>query len=767
MGIVRDQSFDRNWAIVPPGIFSLEFWLRPRQFGTDTAGGLNNIAGFRRSNEQSLALGHQAGGTVFVDDAFVGRQSPGYILDPKKWHRVVITVAISAGPTVTDYKFEIQRDGIWTNLYTRTGVAIGFASPIFQILNTDNQNGSRWIGHVSLLGMYSLDAFGDSQLTPTGNVDPVSALAHLFAGGGASGNDGSPTTPWNLDAVKFADEVQYGIGAGDTVTVDSTAAVFDIGTSVVAANQQGAADITYNFLPQNRQTRKVHRDISGAMAGGSTVWTQPDAAGAPNIWSHDDGLSDKQKSIVYENGVALPNHDVGANFAAVKAALNAHRGMYVDFDGAGAGPVYVSLQGENPNTNGKIYSRSRDRVQAGTHNRCVFQLTNSSGTTNINGFGTQMMGYVGKADNNDVDRGSLIDIDPGCQGIVNINNADGDGTGKHFGGSSVTGGLTISWNNCTVGAGHPYCTPGSATTFADQCQDNTTTGAVTYNNITVANNADVTFYTAHGTAGFSTGRQASCTMTRVIAPGKSLANLDGTDGVAARVTAVIINNSSFGALNNGAGTTMTVTDSLLNNLVAGTGITLSNCEWIPTGVTLISTNQNQQVSGTINVYSGTVDVSNCTPGDANASLFYRTAAAVLTFIGSLWKDGGQNIALAGNFATGEITSDDNLIEKPVGSRWMENYNAADKTGTQWQALGFDTHSQFVADALAPAPAYRLNTLSAGRGLVSLTRQATLANRIDFNGRTRPVSGVTDAGAQMFVQRRSGAALQLMMMDDLI
>jgi hypothetical protein len=560
-GVMKAALLERSWTMAATGIQTEEGWIRIRKLGTTSAGGMNFMIGARRGLEQSFVFGHHGDGEIVIDDAFIGRTNTGFILSPGTWYYVVLTCQLTAGPTLTDIRLEIKPlGGNFSTLYNRSGLSIAFASPIFQVFNNDNQNNSRWSGHVAAWGQYSLGALGDSQTMPANVIDPASGTSWWATAAGVSNNDGSAASPFALSVATINDELLNGVGPGDFLTIDNSTGVWDMGANALVMDTSGASDVSVQFLGP-RANRKLHKDITAA------TWANVSGA----IWSTTDGAAtDLVKIIVWQDDVAM-THPVGANFAAVTAALTAAPGFWTD-----GTTIYVHATGNgNPGSNGHVYVRSRDRVIAGTHQQTAMQITNCK-NLRIYNWGSQYVGYVDPADNNGaVFIGSLALVDVGCSGFIECYDFDGDWTGRHFGSAVLSGPMTVRWIRPRVGRGHPYGGYGTNSSFADQVNDNTTTARTEYIQPRSVAGADAVFWTCHGVPGSASGRVASTLFDRLEIAG-DISNQDGTDGVAGRCVLVTVNRGRMGALTNATGMTMNVDTAsvtgtkTLTTAVAGT-----------------------------------------------------------------------------------------------------------------------------------------------------------------------------------------------------
>lgn len=704
--------------------------VRLKDFGPNV--NLNNVLEISSGVNVAINVGFNSAGAIVCYDPGAGVAATTGTATYNDWIMLALAVRKNVDNS-TEYIVKMGvNGGALTTIKTRAAYFDGFTSlDRIGFVDYSGDGTSNWRGHVAYFGVGTITNFAGDVAYPAGPLPTKAQNIWKMIATGNAANAGTASLPWNLSKTKFVSEAMDGIFEGDEIVIDGSAGFWDIGANVVDIH--AARGFTMTFIGEPRPWK----DRTGASSGGSQVWTAHDA----NVWKFSD--TDLTNAILYVNDAPMPTHPVGPNLAAVIAALDATVGAFWT-DGA---TMYANF-GYNPNTTaGKTIVTSRDRtynydLAPGTHGAPVFHYTNCGGDFVINNLTCRYTGYISPTDNNNPFEGDCIRVGVGCTNFtLTLNAPNFDHFGKHaltYAADNATR-VRVNASGLTFGKGPPYVNAGGWTSVALSIGAGGNGDAQgSFSNGIGTDTTGYPFLIIHG----QVDAFSSVTLTNIIAAKQPVIN-QGTS------SAVPINDCTLGGLNQSLPKTMTMNRGTLNGGISGTGITCFDVKIVPTE-NLSAANTNVQISGTINLYNCTIDVSGCTVGDANAALFYRTAAMAFKCIGATWIDGGKDIAQIANAAAGEVTSDYNYVSKPAANRWLENYNAADATGTQAIALGIDTHSVFGATGFS---GQKLSSSSAGRNLVSIAAYPILAGTLDNTGRVRASSGFTDAGAFLFVSKK--------------
>jgi hypothetical protein len=706
--------------------------VRLKDFGANAS--LQGIFEVLSNTNLSAQVGWNSAGLIATFDGGAGTTNGTLSVTLNDWILVAFIVRKN-GDNSTEFTVKLGvNGGAVATAKTRAAFFDGFTSlNRLGFVNYSGDGTSNWRGHVAYVGVFTTDNYPADADYPAGISLPTKAKnTWKMVAGGSLSNSGKQSSPWPLSTSKFVSEVMDGIFEGDEIIIDSSAGAWDIGANVVDIHL--ARGFTMTFIGEPRPWK----DRTGAASGGTQIWTAHDAS----VWKFSD--TDLTNTILYLNDAPMATHPVGVNLAAVIAALDSTVGSFWT-DGA---TMYANF-GFNPNTTaGKTIVTSRDRtynydLAPGTHGAPVFHYTNCGGDFVINDLKCRYTGYISPTDNNLPFEGDCVRSSVGCKDFtLALNRVNWDHFGKHAYTYAVDAPTRarINFNDSTLGRGVPYVAFGGWTSLAlfvatagtGDCQ-------ATITNCLSTDSTGQPFLIVHGGGGV-VDQFSSVLLTRVSASKQQITN----QGVALNVT---LNDCIVGSLTQSPAKTMTMNRGRLYGGISGGGLTLSNVLWTPSE-NLSAANTNVQVSGTINLFNATVDVSGCTVGDSSASLLYRVGVAAITIAGSAWKFGGKDIATVANAAAGEITANDNVYEKPVGNRLYETFNTADRTGTAAQGLGLDVNSQFVAD-LKLQPDFEPRFDSAARAAVSLARWPAFASTLDARRRRRNPSGTTDAGAMQY------------------
>lgn len=224
-----------------------------------------------------------------------------------------------------------------------------------------------WRGRLGAAVLAKIDAIGSGQQMP--DILPPVEERHtwyLDPFGGDDQNDGlSPGQAWKTVS-KFNQESAHagllsprtgGYDNGDQLVVDTSRMPLELG-----AGQWLVKTPALTIKPAEGQDNiwvQAHKDISAA----ATAWTLFNEQTHPHVWMTTDGNSQDLTDVVIWEDDRWLNHPTGQALANVIDALNETPGSFYS-DGTN---LYLHpFDSSNPNTDGKIYTRSRFRLEGGS-----------------------------------------------------------------------------------------------------------------------------------------------------------------------------------------------------------------------------------------------------------------------------------------------------------------------------------------------------------------------------------------------------------------
>lgn len=476
-------------------------WVRFVDFGTAgyyTAPNIANpalVLGLSRADGyQYQCVGVTSSGHI------IGTTAGGYYIDggmitANTWYWVQISWLVSGGTYTLKASYQ-PLGGSTTVIGTNTD---GNAPTKAHALNQpytyppNPAQDYRWRGRIGNVTLASLTSFADAVI-PDDDIAPSPGPFNWFVNP-ATGNDSNTgttaATAWASVAKLNAESGNAGLfgantyGMGDVVTIDTSVAMLDPGTAQILPATPNA--MLQPAAAQRYWMVRAEKDISAT----STTWTQYNSALYPNVWMTTDGGAADIGDGIYGAAVIWENdrwlaHPQGTSINSVAAAMSANA--------AGTGQCWadattlylVASDNSDPNTNGHIYTRSRQRGGNGGNG-------NGSGASLVSVISVpvQIIGLyarktcLARGNDNDPYNGYGIQFD----GIMPIGSTSrtascylGD-TSKHgIGRTDSSSGHTVNFDACEVEQCSAYS---SSSAFVDYNGDAIATGNVSnWNNCT-------------------------------------------------------------------------------------------------------------------------------------------------------------------------------------------------------------------------------------------------------------------------------------------
>lgn len=553
-----------------------------------------------------------------------------------------------------------------------------------------------WSGRIGGCGIYSLAALNEAGL-PADMLAPVENR-HVWVLDSVNGNDsntGLEGSPW-LTAGKFSTESQYaglmdvatGFSTGDVLVIDTRDGPFTPGLEVLQARTRGLT--IRKHADEVSALFKVHVDLLNA----SFVKTP----GYTNIYE----IASSVGSVIWEDDKWL-DHKAGASFAAVAATLDATAGSFHTLTD-GSKTYFHPFGSTNPISDGKTYTRS---VNMGGANGGSSVVELRAADMLVSGLECHKT-TLSRSTDKDPYFAYFVIGTTGFGGTSRIENVVCSYTGKHAIGyvDSVSNSnvetVDCVAEQCTPYAGNsPFVSfnGGAATTgnvhIFRRCTTLKSTGSI-------GSAAGVQFqppWLTHNSSG--SNQYSSVQIIDCNFPGGGLS-------VGVSVLNTTITGTSFGHLtaNGTAGGTTTVERCFLSYaFVNGSGpVVFRNCIIAPTRN--LDTGWLRSFSGTLTVEGCTFDLSGiATSSAATSGLLQRGASLTLVFRNNALKNAPSKAytVLENAVNTDTLTFDHNAYQFGAGTAVMKSYNdgstTADRTFTQWQALGKDADSFTTADLL--------------------------------------------------------------------
>lgn len=508
------------------------------------------------------------------------------------------------------------------------------------------------------------------------------------------------------------------------------------------------------------------KDVSGATAGGSTTWAL--SAGTTKTYETTDGSATDLTSVVGWEADKWPTHPTGAAFSNVKSAMDAVAGSWYS-DGT---KIYLHPLGDtNPNTDGKIYTRSRARA-------------GGNPAINLNAFDVQLFGaYVGKtcvAVSTDSTSGQN-------QGVTWNGNAGGTGrtsgcyvyyASKHAIGQldNSTGCYLLVDGNITT-QGTPYEGGGGYSAYvSDNGGASATTNGDTH---TFVNNADTLNVGLIGSSAGTVNLAMPSWLCHPVGYAEinhiannfcaSLNPQNTTSGPAALNVFGGSYPSIGGSWQAGLFDRVRTTAAVITPGSGSVSTTITNSIMVwgaSTSMTLGDGHLgNYVVFGTLTLLNDTIDMSQAVITDtANAAPWNRSTGALnVTVKNTIFLNNGASNApslFGGLLNTDTVSLGTNAFQIAAGGVVLKSYNdgstTANRTLAQAQTLTLDSGSISATSGVVNTD-YTLPGGSPARGLgASIIQTAGLP---DFFGKVRPAASANvDAGAAQYSSTPSSTGI---------
>ena len=593
----------------------------------------------------------------------------------------------------------------WTSLYTIAS-PFNMGAPLSEVrTGLLNQTGSDsfFRGRYGMPSLYSMDSWTDRLNSLSDVSDPVATANNWYVDpvNGNDSNDGlSPSTAWSTVGKVNAESQNCGMFPttggymhGDTLIIDTTVANWQLDGSYL------------NILTRGLNVIQLGGGLTGA--GEIQAWTRIDNAsftptvGTTNVYQTTDT---SKSAVIWENDKWM-NHPTGPNFSAVRSSLENTPGSFWT-DGT---TLYLHpFDDTNPMTDGKVYTRSYYR--SGSNSAVLVQAPD----TRLSGLRVRKTCIADKLTN-----------DPGSnycfqgQGTFGGNNlfeyCYGDYGSKHiFGFTDNDTARQTTVNNCQAEQATPYSsqTPwvdyspesknGTATTVYNNCVTNSGTGLI---GSTQGNLLSTAGWYCHNN-GSANYQFAQITFNNC--------NINGSFGTAGAVNTVRINQGRIG------GGLFQSPDTLISGTqiigrapscgLAGGTTRVRNCLISPESIA--NGNGSLLLQGTLDYQSNTIDCRQTTSNGDLAALFVRYGPLSLIwknnyFIGN---DSIDFVILQNGVNTDNYTFSNNAYSLGPKSKILQNFNdgatTADRTFSEWQALGKDSNSFTTTAAVSIGSDYQ-------------------------------------------------------------
>jgi hypothetical protein len=544
---------------------------------------------------------------------------------------------------------------------------------------------ARWAGRYGMFSVYSMSGLEDTAY-PSDMTDPVSQRNHWYVNP-ATGNDSNSgalvSEPWaGID--KLVNEFPIygiipnygGLYSGDVIHIDNTVTPLDLGTNNLRVTT--AAGVTIS----NTGPVKAYATLS---AGG---WTKTE--GLTNTYQTTDGAAtDLVGCVVWEDDKWY-SHPAGT-WAAVSNSVDSVAGRFHS-DGTN---IYVHPFGStNPGSDGKVYTRSRNR---GASSSGVSAIVVTTPYVAIDGLQISKTCLARPADQ-DPYVAYCVQWDTGTGGTNVLSNFNVSYWSKHGVGMTANGSnIRLERINGVYGPGTPYGAAGSQSADVDFCNTGSN-NSFYYTNVVCLNNAGVLGGTgtigtsfsirlSHGAAGaFSGGTFDNCNFCSTIDEGNITS---GTIYVKNSTVAGISFGCDFEVDN--SRTTFSppsqfdsTKSSIIRNSFIDVTQTTAATNWV-------------LASGPMTFLGCTIDTrANASVG--GKSLWKKNVACSPVFTNCVFLvDPSKDFALLAGFSnTDTVKMDNNVYMLGSALNVMKGYNdgaaTEDRTLTQWKALGFDTAS---------------------------------------------------------------------------
>lgn len=607
-----------------------------------------------------------------------------------------------------------------------------------------------------------------SSITLSGTTATVSITSHGYVTGqlvaivGASPgwlNQGATITVVDANTFTYAIAALPPQGiAGATIagTITAKAAAIADG-GVVDSNTTGTA-IDFGSSSLVNYCRGLSLKFVGSPRFDRTMpnagWTL--VAGSTKTYQLADG-ADAIGSVVWEADKWL-NHPVGANLAAVQASLDATAGSF--WSGNTGTPIYLHPFGDtNPNTDGKVYTRSRNRGTPSGNSAVRMEVDDCQVTGDLSYPCTLRKTALARSSDNDPYGAYCVQwgVGGGGGGLFRLANIGIDYFSKHGSGNTANKNNSIGIRDAvTYGQGTPYVASGGQTQDVDFDGTSSNSGNVyIYTNCGGSVNVGVIgsaagakssqypSWLSHGSGGtpYIGGWFNNCNFP------SGYAEQAVTSG-----TIFVSGGSSAGGA--ALGCSITVTQHVSRGdpfsvTSSGKVCTLLNMVMVVSNT--VSANQFAQVFGSIIGQGIVID----TRGNGSLSGSFKAVWAKLTTASVALQDAiflvdsVKDFTVVGGFSsTDTVTMDHNAYVLGSGNLIAQSYNdgstTANRTFAQWQTLGKDASSLKTSDLLLSStyvPATGSLALAIG-GL-----PAGLVGTYDYQGNARPSNAaLADAGA---------------------
>lgn len=558
-----------------------------------------------------------------------------------------------------------------------------------------------WRGRLGGATLIQIDANEEGGQMP--DMLPPVEQRHIWyldpATGDDSNNGLTPQTAWrtvrklNQESANsgMLAPLEGGYAQGNELVIDTSVQPLDIGAEALEIRTPG---LTMRPPEGGRCIRILaHKDISASR----TIWTREGGAGS-QVWATtDNGSTDLTDIVIWEDDRWL-NHPTGTSAAAVMQALQNQPGSFFS-DGT---RLYLHPFGStNPNTDGKTYTRSRFRPNG------VSAVMLWAPDLNIQKVDVRKTALVRSFDN-DPYTSYGIQGDRGFGGTTLLKNCYVEYAGKHcIGFTDSNSDRDVMVDACQVEQGTPYSsqTPwvdyngnaeasGNRTTYLN-CINRQAAGKI---GSIEGNHLEYLSYYAH-----NNGLGTQFASIRFIG-----GIYGGQLGTSSGISKLEVENATLG------GGTIVAEECQVNRCVM-TQLPLSNAH--SEGILIARNNLCLFTEGIFNgafnaialgtvIYEGnTFDLRSFLRSDNSSfSLFRREGDLAFTFRNNVFLSPlNKNF----NVLTKARSSDDLVFSgnvyqaganQVIVHAYHDGNNTDDRNLTQWQSLGYDANSQFVADA---------------------------------------------------------------------
>ena len=556
--------------------------------------------------------------------------------------------------------------------------------------------------------LFSMSNLSDTAY-PASVIAPVEQSYNWYVNT-TTGNDASdgssPSTAWRT-ATKINLESQYGgmldsnaagPGNGDVLNIDTSGGPLVIGSSSLTFATQGL-----KVQPVSGQTTIKCRaeDILANSAfavtpGLGKTYQTSDTQALIVAWEDDKWMYHvKAASFTGAAAITDPHTLVTTNYASAGAALDAVPGSFYT-DGT---KLYLHPFGNtNPETDGKVYTRSINRNQASAVNF-------TAGNYRAIGFDVRKTTLVDNGDNSFgayCFEDSVFSGDSQSSSVENGYFAYGD---KHCFGS--TNGLTNSTLlvlNTDCEQGNPYCGYGGQTPFVSYSGATTADNVHLYRNCTCLARAGL----VGSIAGETLGHGGDIILSHNNGIGTSFASItldhcnfaSGSVNLGVATNLSITNQSQIGQLFTACLHTAidetTFPHELVQMQTGAATLSVQSCLIKPAFALAPSPSYyGFLLSGSVTIQGCTFDLTGFT-GDSAAyfqqAILQRTGPLNLTFRNNVYLvPSGENLPLLYNAtASDTLNFDHNAYNLGTGTTLVRNFNGPNSlTFAQWQALGND------------------------------------------------------------------------------